>query len=190
MPPIQARLQRRHPHWFRGRRAYMARSLLRTLSRWSRLDDIDAFLARSGHLRGFAFVEAAMAFVGMDYGTDDDERLRIPARGRLLVVANHPSGALDALALLHCVGRVRRDVRIVANDMLAMVDPLADLLLPVRVFGGRPSQFKFGHLAEHRLPDGRVMIDSYHCSRYNQNTGRLTREMFEAVFARAVELRG
>ena len=37
-------------------------------------------------------------------------------------------------------------------------------------------------------PDGRLLIDSYHCSRYNQNTNRLTREMFEAVFARAVEL--
>jgi uracil-DNA glycosylase len=47
----------------------------------------------------------------------------------------------------------------------------------------------FGHLAEHRLPDGRVLIDSYHCSRYNQNTNRLTAAMFEQVFARAVELR-
>jgi uracil-DNA glycosylase len=34
-----------------------------------------------------------------------------------------------------------------------------------------------------------MMIDSYHCSRYNQNTGRLTREMFEAVFARSLALR-
>ena len=59
----------------------------------------------------------------------------------------------------------------------------------VRNAGGKVSQYRFGHLAEHVLPDGRLLIDSYHCSRYNQNTGRLTREMFEAVFARAVELR-
>ena len=59
----------------------------------------------------------------------------------------------------------------------------------VRNAGGKPSQHPFSHLAEHRLPDGRLMIDSYHCSRYNQNTGRLTREMFERVFGRAVELR-
>lgn len=60
----------------------------------------------------------------------------------------------------------------------------------VKVLGGRLPKAKFGHLAEHVMPDGRVLIDSYHCSRYNQNTGRLTRAMFEAVFARAVALRG
>ena len=59
----------------------------------------------------------------------------------------------------------------------------------VKVMGGRLPKAKFGHLAEHSMPDGRVLIDSYHCSRYNQNTGRLTTPMFEAVFARAVALR-
>jgi uracil-DNA glycosylase family 4 len=58
-----------------------------------------------------------------------------------------------------------------------------------RVLGLKPSRAKFGHLAEHPLPDGRVLLDSYHCSRYNQNTGALTTPMFEAVFARALELR-
>ncbi len=59
----------------------------------------------------------------------------------------------------------------------------------VRSAGGKQSAYRFGHLAEHVLPDGRIMIDSYHCSRYNQNTGRLTAAMFEAVFARAMELK-
>jgi uracil-DNA glycosylase family 4 len=59
----------------------------------------------------------------------------------------------------------------------------------VRAVGGKLSQYRFGHLAEHRLPDERLLIDSYHCSRYNQNTNRLTRAMFEDVFARALEVR-
>ncbi len=59
----------------------------------------------------------------------------------------------------------------------------------VKALGGRLPKAKFGHLAEHRMPCGRVLIDSYHCSRYNQNTRLLTAEMFEAVFARALELR-
>jgi uracil-DNA glycosylase family 4 len=60
----------------------------------------------------------------------------------------------------------------------------------VRTLGGRLADHPFAHLAEHSLPDGRLLVDSYHCSRYNQNTGRLTREMFEAVFERVLELRG
>ena len=60
----------------------------------------------------------------------------------------------------------------------------------VKTLGGRLPKAKFGHLAEHTMPDGRILIDSYHCSRYNTNTGRLTAQMFEDVFARALELHG
>jgi uracil-DNA glycosylase family 4 len=50
---------------------------------------------------------------------------------------------------------------------------------------GRPAA-KFAHRAELISADGRVLLASYHCSRQNTNTGRLTREMFEAVFERAL----
>jgi uracil-DNA glycosylase family 4 len=52
------------------------------------------------------------------------------------------------------------------------------------------SAYAFGHAARHTLPSGRTLIDSYHCSRYNTQTRRLTQEMFEAVFATARELLG
>jgi len=46
----------------------------------------------------------------------------------------------------------------------------------------RKSAYTFAHGALHYLPNGLLLADSYHCSRYNTNTGRLTTEMFEAVF--------
>jgi len=55
----------------------------------------------------------------------------------------------------------------------------------LRAMGLKPTEFKFAHAAEHALPTGQTLIDSYHCSRYNTQTRRLTDEMFEAVFARA-----
>ena len=50
--------------------------------------------------------------------------------------------------------------------------------------------FAFGHGAEHQLSDRLILLDSYHCSRYNTQTRRLTPEMFQSVFARARALIG
>ena len=58
-----------------------------------------------------------------------------------------------------------------------------------RALGLPPSSTVFGHGAETIAPDGRMLLSSYHCSRYNQNTGRLDQAMFEMVFERALELK-
>lgn len=55
----------------------------------------------------------------------------------------------------------------------------------LRAHGLKPSDSKFGHAVETPLPHGRILVSSYHCSRYNTQTRRLTAEMFEAVMARA-----
>ena len=55
----------------------------------------------------------------------------------------------------------------------------------VRAFDLKPARHPFGHEAEVRLPGGRLLIGSYHCSRYNTNTGKLTPAMFESALRRA-----
>lgn len=52
----------------------------------------------------------------------------------------------------------------------------------LKIFEMRLTDFQFVHGAKYSLPNGATLYDSYHCSRYNTNTGRLTPEMFEAVF--------
>ncbi|MBX9746973.1 MAG: uracil-DNA glycosylase [Hyphomonadaceae bacterium] len=58
----------------------------------------------------------------------------------------------------------------------------------LRAHGLKPTAAKFAHCAEADLPGGRKLVSSYHCSRYNTQTRRLTAEMFEAAMARAKEL--
>ncbi len=53
----------------------------------------------------------------------------------------------------------------------------------LRVLNARPAKdYKFIHGAQYKLPNGLILADSYHCSRYNTNTGVLTTPMFESVF--------
>jgi len=59
----------------------------------------------------------------------------------------------------------------------------------LRALDLRLGQYRFGHAAEHSLSAGRVLLNSYHCSRYNTQTRRLTGPMFEAIIERALALR-
>ena len=59
----------------------------------------------------------------------------------------------------------------------------------VKALGGKRSKARFGHAAVHRMPAGIVLVDSYHCSRYNTNTGKLTPAMFEAALGAALSAR-
>lgn len=52
------------------------------------------------------------------------------------------------------------------------------------------SAYRFSHNRRHDLPDGKVLLDSYHCSRYNTQTGRLTEEMFRQVFEQVSDILG
>jgi len=58
----------------------------------------------------------------------------------------------------------------------------------IKAVGGRQANYRFGHAVEHLVADRFTMLDSYHCSRYNTNTGRLTPAMFQQVFVRARQL--
>ena len=86
-----------------------------------------------------------------------------------------------------CLPFLRRELALLPNARVAVAlgayahDALCDLA------GLRPRP-RFGHLAEADLGDGRTLLDSYHPSQRNTFTGKLTRDMFDAVFARAREL--
>lgn len=88
---------------------------------------------------------------------------------------------------------IRRCNAYLANE-LARCPPRAVLALgriahdaTLSALALRARDYPFGHRAIHALPGGPRLFDSYHCSRYNTNTRRLTDAMFEAVFRDIVE---
>lgn len=87
---------------------------------------------------------------------------------------------------------IRRCNAYLAAEIAACPRPLVVLALGrvaheavLDAVGARRGDHPFAHAAEHGLPDGLTLVDSFHCSRYNTQTRRLTPEMFHAVVARA-----
>jgi putative hemolysin len=83
------------------------------------------------------FSTRALRELDVAIALDDDQLRHIPTTGPLIVVANHPFGALDGLLLLETLGRVRADVKLLGNELLRYIAPLRDRLVLVDVFGAR-----------------------------------------------------
>ncbi len=113
----------------------MRRSALYLLRKLVREQEINGFLDEHQDLKGFEFVDKVLEHFNFSYNLSHTDRANIPSSGRVVIVANHPLGALDGLALLKMVGEIRRDVKIIANDLLLSLAPLKSLLLPVDNIG-------------------------------------------------------
>ena len=111
-----------------------------TLSLLKRLfheTEVNEFLEHNGDCIGFEFIDRVLDHFNFGYQVSQVDRRNIPAVGRTLIVANHPLGALDGLAILRLIGEIRPDVKIVANDLLLGFDALKGLVLPVDNIGGK-----------------------------------------------------
>lgn len=106
-------------------------------------EDINRFIEQNQHLRGFAFLDQVLAHFDFSYQVNHSQLHRIPAEGKIIIVANHPIGSLDGLALLKLVHSVRADVRIVANDLLANIEPLEELFLSLDNMSGNTHKAAF-----------------------------------------------
>jgi uracil-DNA glycosylase family 4 len=115
---------------------------------------------------------------------DDGLRLRdcrVTNAVKCLPPANKPSTA----EVRACNGFLSAEIRPLApGAVLVALGRIAHGAV-LQALGIVQSRCRFAHGAEHPLPGGLTLIDSYHCSRYNTQTGRLTATMFEAVMEQA-----
>ncbi len=118
------------------------RMMVRLLRALLHEEEINRFIQDNRHLRGFAFLDRVLDYFDFHFRVDPEQLRAIPPQGRLIIVANHPIGSLDGLALLKLVRMVRPDVRIVANELLSHIEPLDDLFIPVDNMRERGAGYK------------------------------------------------
>ncbi|MBU2979113.1 lysophospholipid acyltransferase family protein [Alteromonas sp. C1M14] len=120
--------------------------------------EMSEFSAAYPHYEDIDFVEQVLEYFNISYSTRDVEKERIPSTGRLVIIANHPIGTLDGLALIKLVSEVRHDLKVVANEMLMTIKPLHNMLLPVNnMHGGTPKQHLHA-IHDHLNNEGVILI--------------------------------
>lgn len=127
---IEQAVQQKFPK-FEHSRPWIKKSTISFLRKITHEQEVNRFLDLHQDLKGFDFIEQVLDYFNFSYSISHRDRNNIPATGRVVIVANHPLGALDGLSLLKLVGEVRRDVKIVANDMLMNFNAVDSLFLPV-----------------------------------------------------------
>lgn len=94
----------------------------------------NGFLCSYTDPEGIDFIDSLFEYLDFSYIVSGKDREKIPCEGRLICVANHPLGALDALAVIKAIHEVRQDVRIIANDLLTDIEGIREFLLPLNIY--------------------------------------------------------
>jgi uracil-DNA glycosylase family 4 len=137
-------------------------------------DHAGLLLYRSLHLYGFASADVSTS-------GDDDLKLidcRITNAVRCLPPENKPT----TQEVKFCNSYLHEEIdRLDAGSVVLALGSVAHSAI-LRALKLRPVDYRFGHAAQHELPGDLRLFDSYHCSRYNTQTRRLTEPMFHSVF--------
>ena len=110
------------------------------------------------YVDGPDFVEHALRYFNFSYTVRESEKEHIPSHGRVVLIANHPIGSLDGLALLKMVHQIRPDVKVVANELLMTVSPLKSMVLPVYNMTGNTPKENLENIQYHLKQEGALII--------------------------------
>ncbi len=130
MVDIQKEIEKKFPN-MNKKENFLKKSLFKIAKKIVHEDSINQFLTQNSHLKGFEFVDAVLDYFDFDYAVSSNDLQNIPTSGKVVIIANHPLGGLDALCLLRLISQVRKDVKIVANDFLAGFEALNSLIITI-----------------------------------------------------------
>lgn len=104
------------------------------LSKFLVINQINNFIEKNSIKQGIDFLDALFNHLNVKFDITQEDIGKIPSEGGVIIVSNHPLGGLDGLGLVKTVYSVRKDVKIVANDILMEIPNLRELFLPVDLY--------------------------------------------------------
>lgn len=104
------------------------------------INEINSFLKQNNDKKNIKFIDEVLDYLDFSYSVSRKDKDKIPSEGKLICIANHPLGGLDGVVLLKMISEVRKDVKIIVNDILLNIDNLSDFFLPFNIFSNKPQR--------------------------------------------------
>jgi putative hemolysin len=127
-------LESKLPVLFNNYPDFVSSTAVNLISRFLKVADINKFLEKNSEKFGIDFIDSLFEELNFSYNMTTIDKLKIPSEGKLIIVANHPLGGLDGLALLKAISEVRKDVKVVANDVLNNLNNVSEFFIPLDVY--------------------------------------------------------
>lgn len=114
---------------------WIPRFAVRWVERLVRLDKINYVLSHYGDQPPMEFIRSTLDYIGVTYTVHG--AANIPPEGRVIFASNHPLGGLDGLMLAEAVNPYVPSVKLIVNDLLMNLEPLAPIFVPVNKYGSQ-----------------------------------------------------
>lgn len=138
--------------------AFLQKIIITFLEKLLKIDEVNRFISENYDKEGITFVDSVFEHIDFSYTVSSKEKDRIPSEGKLIIVSNHPLGGLDGLALLRLIYEVRRDVKILANDILMNIENLNDFFIPVNLSNAKNNRESLSKIEESLKNEEAIII--------------------------------
>lgn len=165
---------------------YLPRFVVGWLNRLLHVDELNAYLYKNREAVGIDFATAILNDFGCKITLQGSENL--PASGRYILVANHPLGGLDGMAIISRIGALRPDILFPVNDFLMFLPNLRPVFVPIDKTGRNPQNQRL--LKEAFESDNLLLyFPAGLCSRKQKDGGIRDEEWKKTFIAKARETR-
>lgn len=141
-------IKEKNPQFMNKYPQFIQRIIIYIINIFFREEDINNYIEILKDKNNFDFIDSLFDLLDFSYFVSSKEKQRIPSEGRLIIIANHPLGALDGLALIKMISEIRQDVCVVANDLILNIENIKNLIIPINYYSYRDRKSNYAKIDE------------------------------------------
>ena len=110
------------------------RAFAKAIMKTAKLDKVNEVYNKLSHNESEEYAGKALELLNVSYSSNQEELLNVPQNGGIIIIANHPTGAIDGLIMIDLISKVRPDVKFMGNFLLSRIEPLKRYFIDIDPF--------------------------------------------------------